>query len=154
MASSDNRPSIFAEKLPPIQMASCVNLFLETDTRHILRNANSYPVLYPYVYCYVVNETKTDVGIVRIAVITEKILVKNTTLDATLFGVLCHEETKSETILCTLNQEIVSEQTKEYVHWVLTNGTPLSTEGVDKAYRGVDYAIELYSEHFTNIKML
>ena len=129
-------------------MASCVNLFLETDTRHILRNANSYPVGYPYVYCYVVNEKKTDSGTVRIAVITEKILVKNTTLDATLFGVLCHEETKSKTILCTLNQEIVSEQTKEYVHWVLTNGESLTKECINNKYRGVDYALELYSEHF------
>ena len=132
-------------------MASRVKLFLETDTRHILRSANSFPVGYPYVYCYVVSEKHTDKGTVRIAVITEKTLVKNTTLDATLFGVLCHDETKSETILCTLNGESISAQTKEYVHWVLTNGNPLSKEGVDRAYRGVDYALELYTRHFNKL---
>jgi hypothetical protein len=101
----------------------------------------------------VVSEKKTDRGTVRIAVITEKTLVKNTTLDATLFGVLCHDETKSETILCTLNEEIVSTQTKEYVHWVLTNGNPLSKEGVDKEYRGMEYASELYLRHFNAVSV-
>lgn len=132
-------------------MTSRVKLFLETDTRHILRSANSYPIGYPYVYCYVVSEKNTDRGTVCIAVITEKTLVKNTTLDATLFGVLCHDETKSETILCTLNEEIVSAQTKEYVHWVLTNGKSLSSDVTDKEYRGIDYARELYSQHFHKI---
>jgi hypothetical protein len=132
-------------------MASCVSLFLETDTRHILRAANSYPVSYPYAYCYVVNTVETDGNTVRIAVITEKTLLKNTNLVANVFGVLCHEESNSETILCTLNEENISEQTKEYVHWVLTNGKPLSKDGVEKEYRGIDYALELHSRYFLNI---